>query len=120
MPVKPGASPQQGSLSAEGIRVLPLGSDLGPALREATQLLEKVAGDRGLLAQLTVEERTRLMTAAGEIYCPDVSERRRLVKARIRQRKAEKRERAQTQLNEVRIRKLRKEKVFTTPNVFPP
>jgi len=89
-------------------------------LRRATELLEKVAGDRGLLAHLTVEERTRLMTAAGEIYCPDVSERRRLVKARIRQRKAEKREKAQTQLNEVGIRKLRREKVFTTPNVFPP
>ncbi|MGE3312608.1 MAG: SDR family NAD(P)-dependent oxidoreductase [Limisphaerales bacterium] len=89
-------------------------------LRAATELLEKVAGDRALLSQLSVEERTRLMTAAGEIYCPDVAERRRLVKARMRQRKSEKREKAQATLNEAGIRKLRREKVFTTPNVFPP
>ena len=93
---------------------------LGDQIRAATALLEKVAGDRALLSQLSVEERTRLMTAAGEIYCPDVGERRRLVKARIRQRKADKREKAQSVLNEVGIRKLRREKVFTTPNVFPP
>ena len=95
-------------------------AEVAEALRAATALLEKAAGNRALLAGLTVDERTRLMTAAGEIYCPDVHERRRLVKARIRQRKAEKREKSQSQLNEAGIRKLRQEKVFTTPNVFPP
>lgn len=29
-----------------------------------------------MLAQLTIEERTRLLTAAGDIYCPDLKERR--------------------------------------------
>ena len=53
-------------------------------LKAAAELLERVAADRALLAALTLEERTRLLTAAGEIYCPDTSERRRLVKARIR------------------------------------
>ncbi|NBV21982.1 MAG: SDR family oxidoreductase [Proteobacteria bacterium] len=89
-------------------------------LKVATELLEKVAGDRALLAQLTLEERTRLLTAAGDIYCPDLKERRRLVKARVKQRKAEKLQSDQAKLNETGIRKLRREKVFTTPNVFPP
>ena len=89
-------------------------------LRAATAIMEKAAGNRALLAALSVEERTRLLTAAGEIYCPDLKERRRLVKARVKQRKAEKLERDQSKLHETGIRKLRREKVFTTPNVFPP
>lgn len=93
---------------------------LSDQLRAATELLEKVAADRALLAQLSVEERTRLLTAAGEIYCPDLKERRRLVKARVKQRKAEKLQRDQAKLHETGIRKLRREKVFMTPNVFPP
>ncbi|HXG49218.1 MAG TPA: SDR family oxidoreductase [Methylomirabilota bacterium] len=93
----------------------------GPAeLRAATEWLERVARDRTLLAQLSVEERTRLLTAAGEIYCPDVRERRRLVKAKLRQRKAEKLQRDQTRLDATGIRQRRRDKVFTTPNVFPP
>ena len=49
-----------------------------------------------------------------------MDERRRLVKAKVRQRKAEKIQRDQTKLNQTGIRKLRQEKVFMTPNVFPP
>jgi NAD(P)-dependent dehydrogenase (short-subunit alcohol dehydrogenase family) len=89
-------------------------------LRAAIQALESVVADRALLSALSVEERTRLMQAAGHVYAPDVSERRRLVKARVRQRKADKLQRDQTRLNETGIRKLRQQKVFTTPNVFPP
>jgi NAD(P)-dependent dehydrogenase (short-subunit alcohol dehydrogenase family) len=90
------------------------------ALRLATELLEKAAKDRALLGQLSVEDRTRLLKAAGEIYTPDVNQRRRLVKATIKKRKAEKLHRDQAKLNETGIRKLRAQKVFTTPNVFPP
>src|SRR5215212_9968386 len=89
-------------------------------LRATAELLEAVAKNRSLLASLSVEERTRLLAAAGEIFCPDVSERRRLVKARVRQRKAEKLQRDQSKLNETGIRALRRKPVFTTPNVFPP
>jgi NAD(P)-dependent dehydrogenase (short-subunit alcohol dehydrogenase family) len=89
-------------------------------LKAAAAVLEAAASNRALLAALSVEERTRLLTAAGEIYCPDLKERRRLVKARIKQRKAEKVQRDQSKLHETGIRKLRREKVFTTPNVFPP
>ncbi len=90
------------------------------ALKAATELLERVARDRTLLANLPEEDRTRLVQAAGEVFCPDLKERRRLVKAKTRQRKTERIERDQSQLAETGIRKLRKEKVFTTPSAFPP
>src|SRR5260221_4115152 len=86
-------------------------------LKAAAEILEKAVGNRALLAELSEEERTRLLTAAGAIYCPDVNERRRLVKAKVRRRKAEKIHRDESKLNETGIRKLRREKVFTTPNV---
>lgn len=94
--------------------------ELTAQLKAATELLEKAAGNRALLAMLSVEDRTRLLKAAGDIYSPDVRERRRLVKAKVKQRKAEKLHLDQSKLNETGIRKLRRQKVFTTPNVFPP
>ena len=93
---------------------------LSEQLKAATEMLEKAAANRALLAELSVEQRTRLLTAAGKIYSPDVAQRRRLVKASSKQRKAEKIARDQSKLNATGIRKLRREKVFTTPNVFPP
>jgi len=93
---------------------------LAEQLKAAAGILEKAVGNRALLAELSEDERTRLLTAAGAIYCPDVNERRRLVKAKVRQRKAEKIRRDESKLNETGIRKLRREKVFTTPNVLPP
>jgi len=93
---------------------------LSAQLKAAAELLEQAAANRALLAAMSVEDRTRLLKAAGDIYCPDVTQRRRLVKASVKQRKAEKTERDQSKLHETGIRKLRREKVFTTPNVFPP
>ena len=90
------------------------------AFKAAVELLERVAKDRALLAALPEEERTRLVQAAGEVFCPDLRERRRLVKEKSRQRKNEQVQRDQSQLGETGIRKLRKEKVFTTPAAFPP
>ena len=90
------------------------------AFKATVELLERVAKDRALLAALPEEERTRLVQAAGEVFCPDLRERRRLVKEKSRQRKNEQVQRDQSQLGETGIRKLRKEKVFTTPAAFPP
>ncbi len=90
------------------------------ALKAAAAILEQASANRALLGALTEAERTRLLKAAGEIYCPNVAERRRLVKAKVKQRKAEKITRDQSRLHATGIRKLRREKVFTTPNVFPP
>ena len=86
----------------------------------AIELLEKAVGNRALLAGLSEAEHTRLMKVAGDLYCPDVDQRRRLVKAKVRQRKAAKQQQDDSKLNGTGIRKLRREKVFTTPNVFPP
>src|ERR1019366_344995 len=89
-------------------------------LKAAAELLETIAGNRALLAGVSEEARMRLLKAAGEIYCPDVNARRRFVKAKVRQRKAEKIQRDQSKLNKTGIRKLRREKIFTTPNLIPP
>jgi NAD(P)-dependent dehydrogenase (short-subunit alcohol dehydrogenase family) len=94
--------------------------NIAQRLQAAVELLETVAGNRALLAGLSEEDRTRLLQAAGEVFCPDVSARRKLVKARTRQRKAEKARSAERVLHETGIRSLRRKPVFTTPNVFPP
>jgi len=95
-------------------------SDALAQLKAAAAILEQASANRALLGALSEEERTRLLKAAGDIYCPNVAERRRLVKAKVKQRKAEKISRDQSKLHETGIRKLRREKIFTTPNVFPP
>ena len=94
--------------------------DTHDQIREVTELLEAIAQDRTLLLDLPAEDRTRLMKVAGEIYCPDVKQRRRLLKAKIKARKKEKIQADQEVLNETGIRTLRSKPVFTTPNVFPP
>ena len=100
------------------------GAGRDPALvdrvRQATELLETIANERGLLARVPEELRRRLHQAAGEVYVPDTAARRQMVKAIVRRRKAEKTERDERRLSERGIRKLRKQTVFTTPNVFPP
>ena len=89
-------------------------------LHAAIALIEKAAANRALLASLSDADHTRLMKAAGDLYCPDVDQRRRLVKAKVKQRKAAKKTKDDTTLHQTGIRKLRREKVFTTPNYFPP
>ena len=89
-------------------------------LKAAIEVLEKATANRALLAGLSDAEHTRLMKAAGDLYCPDVDQRRRLVKAKVKQRKAAKQKLDDSRLNETGIRKLRAQKVFTTPNYFPP
>jgi len=94
--------------------------DLAAQLKSAVETLEQIVSNRALLANFPEADRTRLLKAAGEVFCPEVDERRRLVKAKVRQRKQEKIQRDQSRLNETGIRKLRREKVFVTPNIFPP
>ncbi len=93
---------------------------LAERLKAAIDLIEQVADDRALLAELPSAERTRLLQAAGKIHTPDLESRRRLVKAVARQRKTEKVQRDEAKLNATGIRKLRQRPVFTTPNVLPP
>ena len=94
--------------------------DLASRLRQAAELLESIASDRSLLAGLPEADRTRLLHAAGRVSRPDAADRRRLVQATKRKRKIAKATRAETVLSSTGIRKLRRETVFMTPNVFPP
>jgi hypothetical protein len=64
--------------------------------------------------------RTRLLKAAGELYAPDLGQRRQLLKNRTRQRKAAQAARVEQQLHTTGIRRLRRAKVFTTPNPAAP
>src|SRR5471032_1054306 len=96
------------------------GDRAGRRLQAATEALEAVVTDRGLLGALTVEERTRLLSAAGQVYNPDIDQRRQWGKAVRRREKAEKAQRDETILAETGIRVLRERTVFTTPNVYPP
>ena len=93
---------------------------LSARLKAAVELLEEAARNRAILAVLNEEERARFLQAAGQIYCPDPAERRRLVKAKVRKLKAEKRTRDDDVLAQTGIRKLRSQPVFTTPNFLPP
>jgi NAD(P)-dependent dehydrogenase (short-subunit alcohol dehydrogenase family) len=95
-------------------------SNLADRLRDAAELLESIAIDRSLLAGLPEEDRTRLLHAAGRVSRPDAVDRRRLVQATKRERKIAKANRAETVLSNTGIRRLRRETVFMTPNVFPP
>jgi NAD(P)-dependent dehydrogenase (short-subunit alcohol dehydrogenase family) len=89
-------------------------------VRVATELLETVAGDRSALDALSEQERIRFLNAAGDVFCPDVEERRQQVRARRRRQRADKLRRDEDVLAQTGIRRLRAKAVFTTPNVFPP
>ncbi|MDQ3347353.1 MAG: SDR family NAD(P)-dependent oxidoreductase, partial [Acidobacteriota bacterium] len=89
-------------------------------LRAAAALLESIVTDRGLLSRVPADDRRRLLDAAGKVYNPDVTARRRMVKATIRRRKAERTRRDDEVLSGTGIRTLRRQPVFTTPNVLPP
>jgi NAD(P)-dependent dehydrogenase (short-subunit alcohol dehydrogenase family) len=96
------------------------GETLIDRVRAATELLESIAADRALLGHVPSDERTRFLQAAGRVSRPDAVERRQLLKYTKRARKAEKVQRAESALAETGIRKLRRQPVFTSPNVFPP
>ena len=93
---------------------------LADRLRAATEVLETIVADRGLLGDLSAEERTRLIRAAGAVHTPDVRARRRFVKSTAQRRRAVAIERNERLRHETGIRELRRRPVFTTPNVFPP
>ena len=95
-------------------------AELAERVRVAVELLESIAEDRAVLAAVPRDERTRLLRAAGQVSRPDAVDRWRLLKETKRQRKAAKVQRAESTLAQTGIRKLRRQTVFTTPNVFPP
>ncbi|HEY4954057.1 MAG TPA: oxidoreductase, partial [Gemmatimonadaceae bacterium] len=93
---------------------------LARRLRAAADLLEEIVTDRALLADIPVEDRNRLLQAAGQVSRPDVIDRRRLLKVSRRKRKADRVQREESVLSDTGIRRLRREPVFTSPRLFPP
>jgi NAD(P)-dependent dehydrogenase (short-subunit alcohol dehydrogenase family) len=89
-------------------------------LRAAVELLESIVDDRATLAGIPDDERKRLLQAAGKVSRPDAIDRRRLLKASNRKRKAEKVQREEDTFAATGIRKLRSAPVFNTPNAFAP
>lgn len=89
-------------------------------IAEATRLLEEIGEDRGLLSAADRAGQRRLIQAAGKVWNPDSSQRRRLTKKLAKQRKAESVRKSEDALNQTGIRTLRRQATFTTPNVFPP
>ena len=89
-------------------------------VRETAQLLEEIGRDRGMLARVSAEDRKRILNAVGVVFSPDLPARRRLRKEAIKQQKASVVRHEDRVYAETGIRKLRREPVFTTPNVFPP
>src|SRR5580765_4637148 len=97
-----------------------MSKDLRTQLDALIEMLEEVSGNRGILADLPADERTRLIRAAGQIYNPDVAARRHLVKAIEKKRRAARVTKDDRVLHATGIRALRRQPVFTTPNVFAP
>jgi NAD(P)-dependent dehydrogenase (short-subunit alcohol dehydrogenase family) len=89
-------------------------------LRDATELLESIAADRGVLAAVPAAERARLLQAVALVYHPDRSERRRRAKITAKQRKAARVRETERARLDTRIRELRRKPIFHSPNVFPP
>ena len=89
-------------------------------LRAAIETLEAIVRDRALLGTLPVVDRTRLLSAAGKVYNPDLETRRRGTKALRRQEKEDRRARDEQVLAETGLRVLRDKPVFTTPNLEAP
>jgi NAD(P)-dependent dehydrogenase (short-subunit alcohol dehydrogenase family) len=89
-------------------------------LKAVADALEEIVADRSLLKELTLEERTRLLAAAGDVHNPDVVQRRRFNKVVRREKKAARAGRDESVLEETGIRLHRAKPVFTTPNVFVP
>jgi NAD(P)-dependent dehydrogenase (short-subunit alcohol dehydrogenase family) len=94
--------------------------DFPARVRATTELLEAIIADRSLLTRIPRDDQRRLVQAAGHVYSPDAAARRQLVRATVRRRKAEKISRQDRVLEQTGIRTLRRQPVFTTPNVFPP
>ena len=84
-------------------------------VRRATELLEAVIGDRGLLAEVPLEMRQALLIAAGRASRPDTYQEKRLVKAlrRARRRRDEAADRETRAATGIRV--AREAAVFVAP-----
>ena len=94
--------------------------DIVDRVIQARELLELVVADRSLLEAVPHDDRVRFLNAVGDVFCPDVVERRQQIKARRRQDRAARLGRDDAALAETGIRRLRAKPVYSTPNVYAP
>ena len=85
-------------------------------VREAADLLERIAADRRLLDQLPPSDRVRMLRAVAQAHAPDRVQRRRASAAARFARV----ERDESMRADTGIRALRKRPTVTTPSVFAP
>ncbi len=85
----PGApGPRQGPRELARTRMAE--GELSPEeVRRVTELLERVVADPSILQSVAEQDRIRFVNAAGDVFCPDVDERRRRTKARQRRERSE-------------------------------
>ena len=95
-------------------------ADVVEGLRAAADVLELVATDRSALDALPAADRERLLKAIAAVYSPDRHERRRMVKAAAREKRAARARRDDAVLAASSIRTLHRKAPINTPNVFPP
>ena len=106
--------------SAEGPEHDASGPELRKRLLDTTEFLRQIATAKVLLEDLSTQERTALLNAAGDVFCADPADRRLRIKARRRKRRAERLKNDEKVLDQTGIRLLRDKPIFTTPNAFPP
>lgn len=95
-------------------------ADLRARIEAATDLLEAVHGDRGLLATIDEPLRRRLLTLAGQVSRPERDARKAFVRAHRKVRARRKRVEEESMLAETGIRKLRNNPIFQTPRRLGP
>src|SRR5262245_52106630 len=84
-------------------------------IRACTELLQEVAGDRALLAEVPLEMRQALLVAAGQVSRPQSFQEKRLVKALRRKRRREGEEKDRETRASTGIRMARESAVFVAP-----
>jgi NAD(P)-dependent dehydrogenase (short-subunit alcohol dehydrogenase family) len=94
--------------------------DLSTRAQLAIEFLEAVRERRAVLADLTDEQRARLLRAAGEVARPDPWAKRELVRAAAKKRREAQRAADELVLSQTGIRKKRQEEVFLTPQLGAP
>lgn len=68
----------------------PTYDDIDSEVEATVALLQMLVADRGLLAEIPTELRVQLLSLAGDLYEPDLTARRRLIKDQRRSDKNEK------------------------------
>jgi NAD(P)-dependent dehydrogenase (short-subunit alcohol dehydrogenase family) len=89
-------------------------------LRDAMELLEALAADRRILAEMPDEDRRRFLRAVELVRGPSSRTRRRLAKATVRNERTARVDQDRKRRAQTGIQSLRRKPVFTTPNYFPP